>query len=421
MTYETVLLRDRRQLHSRAALWLTAQAGDRIDEYVDTIAEHHRLAGEMEAAAAFLERSARAALDRGLTAAARRSYEGAIAMWSGAGRDPPVLALVGLGDACSRAGDIDAAGAALDIALARAVLTDELVEALLVARRIAGDRGDVDGERSMIERALTIADPNDGITRAKLLNALAGWELNHGDLDESERLARDALALAEGDSSLEQRSTATRCLGHVAASRGDLDGAVRHLALAVDLARSGIDLTLQAIVRGDLGVALHIRGDKTGRTEDYIASIEQYERDLAVREQLGERRGLVSTRANLAQALLRLVARPAPGPDPRELRRPADLRVLSELLLSLQVEADRRLTEGDVDGGLAILVQSGPTRRALVPIVRRSTGSCHVRLSTRRRSTWAPGPVPPMSSMHWWLSSSPNCSSDHERYSAVDL
>ncbi len=45
VTYETVLLRDRAALHAKVAAWLTSRAGDRLDEYLDTIADHHHRAG----------------------------------------------------------------------------------------------------------------------------------------------------------------------------------------------------------------------------------------------------------------------------------------------------------------------------------------------------------------------------------------
>jgi class 3 adenylate cyclase/pimeloyl-ACP methyl ester carboxylesterase len=39
VVYETVLLRDRQSLHGKVASWLTRRAGDRLGEYLDTIAE----------------------------------------------------------------------------------------------------------------------------------------------------------------------------------------------------------------------------------------------------------------------------------------------------------------------------------------------------------------------------------------------
>ncbi len=51
VAYETVLLRDRAALHARAAEWLTERAGDRVHEYLDTIADHHRHAAQHDEAA----------------------------------------------------------------------------------------------------------------------------------------------------------------------------------------------------------------------------------------------------------------------------------------------------------------------------------------------------------------------------------
>ena len=90
VTYETVLLRDRRRLHGRAAAWLTSTAGDRLGEYLDTVAHHHRLAGEPAAAAVHFHQAARAALQRGLASSARRSAEQAVEQWALAGAGGPV-------------------------------------------------------------------------------------------------------------------------------------------------------------------------------------------------------------------------------------------------------------------------------------------------------------------------------------------
>ena len=208
----------------------------------------------------------------------------------------------------------------------------------------------------MLERALATVDPDDAATHAMLLRALATWKLSYGDLAESEQDARAALALAERAGSLEERSNTTRTLGHIALSAGDLDGSVRYLTVARDLAHAGTDLGLQSIAEGDLGVALHIRADRTGQAEDYVAAIGHYERDIAVREQLGERRGLATTRVNLAQVYLRIGDTGRARTMIREgIADATRTTLISDLMMTLVVEADRRLLEGDIDGGLELL------------------------------------------------------------------
>ena len=114
VTYETVLLSDRQRLHGRAASWLTSAAGDRLGEYLDTVAHHHRLAGEPVAAAERFYESARADLQRGLAASALRSVEHAIELWTSAGAPVPCAAHLIVGESRRRLGDFDGADAALD-------------------------------------------------------------------------------------------------------------------------------------------------------------------------------------------------------------------------------------------------------------------------------------------------------------------
>ena len=61
VTYETVLLRERRVLHAQAAQWLLANSGDRADEYAALIAEHYERAGETAQAAEWYARAGRQA------------------------------------------------------------------------------------------------------------------------------------------------------------------------------------------------------------------------------------------------------------------------------------------------------------------------------------------------------------------------
>lgn len=60
VAYETVLLKVRRRLHTRAALWLEVNAGERLAEYLGLIAHHYQLAGENARAARCLRKQANA-------------------------------------------------------------------------------------------------------------------------------------------------------------------------------------------------------------------------------------------------------------------------------------------------------------------------------------------------------------------------
>ncbi len=63
VTYDTVLKRDKRELHRRAAQWLVVKAGGRVGEHLGLIAEHFERAGDAAHAALYLRRTAEAAYD----------------------------------------------------------------------------------------------------------------------------------------------------------------------------------------------------------------------------------------------------------------------------------------------------------------------------------------------------------------------
>ena len=82
VAYGTVLLSERRRLHGRTAAWLADNAGERIDELGEVIAEHHRLAGELALAAVLLHRAGSRSLGDGAfdggEAVARRRHRAVV-------------------------------------------------------------------------------------------------------------------------------------------------------------------------------------------------------------------------------------------------------------------------------------------------------------------------------------------------------
>ena len=237
VTYETVLLADRQRLHSAAATWLSSRAGARMGEFLDTIAEHHRLGGEPALAAACFHRAARTALDRGLAAAARYGVERAIEQWTLVGATVPPDALVILGDACRRLGDLDGADAALEGAIAQATDPAERSEALMRSSRVASERGDQMLERARLEAASEGADALDARTRARLAALMAWWEHRYGDLDIGRQHGERALAIATAAGAANELHDAHTALGGIAVACDDLDAAEEHTRAALELAR----------------------------------------------------------------------------------------------------------------------------------------------------------------------------------------
>ena len=163
VTYETVLLRERRRLHGLVAQWMTEHAGQRASEFSTQIASHLRLAGELATAAALLHRSATSALDAGNVIAARRHLEEAFLLWREAGEAAPVDALVSMAEACVRGGDALGAQPYADQSIPLASTPPERARAHFVGSWIASEVGDREREERMLRAALPDAERVGGV------------------------------------------------------------------------------------------------------------------------------------------------------------------------------------------------------------------------------------------------------------------
>ena len=341
-------------------------------------------------------------------------------MWEQAGTPAPASAFADLGDASRRLGSLDAAESALQIALERA--TDPLtkLDVLLHMSRVAFDRGDHATERALVERAATLAEPDDAAMQAKVLASMAWSELRHGDIDEAERLAAQALRAAEHAGASVEQIDAHSVLGGAAASRDDLDVALEHAQACLELAHASGDLASAAVAWGNLGVTLHLQGDATGDVERYRAAIDHYEMEYAARVQLADRIGQALSRLNQAQARLRLGDHEHAHIDAIDaLVAARAVGAFRPLLFALLVEADTRLAVGAVDLALPLLgvVSSHPeadrsdhdeiqriiSRRARSGDRRcRAGGGCRARLRRCRACARADGgPLDRRSTISW--------------------
>ena len=161
VAYETVLLRDRPMLHGRAAEWLESAAGERMVEYHEMIAGHLRAAGEPGRAAEHLWHAGQTLLATGTSGAAARSVRAAVELWDAAAVDAPCDALLVLGEALLRLDDIGTAETFLERARSSAATPSQRVDVARLMSWIAAHRGDLDLERSLLERALPLAEEAD--------------------------------------------------------------------------------------------------------------------------------------------------------------------------------------------------------------------------------------------------------------------
>ena len=292
VTYETVLLRDRAELHARAARWLTERAGDRVDEYLDTIADHHRRAGQHAEAADWLFRAATAAFERGLLTVTLEKLDEAIAEWGAAHVPVPIDALLVLGEAQRRQGDPDAAERTLRATLDRIEPDDagHRAEVLCLLAEVAFDRAAEADEIALLREADELVGDERSLVRCRIAVGLAWWETRYGDLARAEEHGRRALSLADELHSDRMRWRTHGVLGPIAAMRDDLDEAERHATASVEIARRLGDMGGEALSIGNLGVVQHLVGDATGSSAHHRDALAHYERDVEFRAAIGDRR-----------------------------------------------------------------------------------------------------------------------------------
>ena len=358
VAYETVLLRDRAALHARAAEWLTERAGDRVHEYLDTIADHHRHAAQHDEAAQWLFRAATAAFERGLVPVALDKLRDATVEWELADTPAPVEALLLLGEVERRQGDRNAAERTLRTTLDRIGPHDpeRRAEALYLLAEVAFDRASEADEIALLQEAEQLVGGERSLVRCRIAVGLAWWETRYGDLAKAEQHGRNALALADELHSDRMRWRTHGVLGPIAAMRDDLTEAERHAIASVEIAQRLGDMGGEAVSIGNLGVVTHLVGDATGSVRHYRDALGHYERDVEFRAVIGDRLGAIRSIFNRAQVLVRLGECDRAATAIRDgLTRSLDSRLARHLLLGVEIEADRLLSIGRIDEGLDLL------------------------------------------------------------------
>jgi tetratricopeptide (TPR) repeat protein len=355
VTYETVLQRDRPALHSAAAAWLEATAGQRVAEYREIIAYHLEAAGDHAGAAEQFRQVGEAAFRVGNSVGSTRALHRAIELWDLAGADPPAALFAVLARASRVLGDIDAAAAAIARGLSLAAADAPALAKLHHAGGLlAADRADGDAVRHELMLARSLVPTEDIATRVEIESEIGWMHARHGDLDDAVAAATSAFELASSNGDVNGCSRAEMVLGMVAANRGELEQAQAHAERELAFAAEGGDLQGVALAQCHVAVVHHLRGDR-GEVEHYTQAIRFYEDHIEVCRRLAAKPSEAVTLVNLAQLHLRLGHPEHTGRLLGDALRFEIAPAAATLILCLQVEADRRLMTGEVAAGLALL------------------------------------------------------------------
>jgi class 3 adenylate cyclase/tetratricopeptide (TPR) repeat protein len=303
VTYETVLLQVRRACHAQVARWLEARAGERLDEYLTLIAEHHSLAGQPRVAASWYIRAGERAANLGANGDARRFFETALGLLPPDDLEQRWCALLAHDEVLGVLGDTDArlADDAALLALAEQMGDDSRLAIahyhrghyLGVLSRYADAVEALDVALAAAERA------GDLVVRADVLSVKVLNLVKQGRMAEAGATAPIALACAE---ELGQPSTLARTLTNVSiyfAAAGDLARAARLIARQAAIMQEAGNLFLQAASLGNLGYYYLMLGR-------YPQAGETLEQALTLTEVIGARRERLYNQLNLGLACWRV-------------------------------------------------------------------------------------------------------------------
>ena len=262
VTYESVLRRERRDYHSRAADWLARQSGGRVGESAGLIAEHYERAQVPESAAEWYGRAGRQARETYAPETAINFYRKALDFLATA----------------------SAAGGAQADALARRALRVEWSEGLGEVLRVQARYAEAYGEMRAAAEELGHA-----ATQARAWNEIALVQSSQMDTRATVESARRAEGLArEAGRGVAARVEIARALSiqSQASSRlGDTPAALRladrALALTNDMSETGRRVRADSLK--SLGMAYHTVG-RFEQAEDFK------EQSLTTYRELGDRR-----------------------------------------------------------------------------------------------------------------------------------
>ena len=301
VTYQTVLLRARRQHHARVARWLELNAGGRLGEYLGLIAEHYALAGANARAAAYLERTGDSAQRSGAYQSARAAFERALSLLQG--EDAPAEAAISslrlrLGAVAWNLGDFPAAERALFYARDTARRTGDghgQALALYWLSRVAISRGDYAQARMVLAYALPLARAADAETLAQVLYGVADVAWKTGDMDTLGSYIRESLTLARALDNTTLELMALNRLGTMAYLQGDLATANTYYRTCLELAQTTGNLEREATALMNLGALAHRGGDPD-------VGLAYFRDALARYRELGRTEQVVMALGNAAEA-----------------------------------------------------------------------------------------------------------------------
>lgn len=263
VTYERVLKAKRKLYHRLAADWLIQQSGERIDEYLGSIAQHYELAGDTSQAVEFLERAAGQSMRLS-------AYREAL---SAAERALTILASSEDTNLARRARLLLTIGMAHLWLTDHATATARFEECIALARTI-DDRG----------------------LESKALARLGRIGLEQGKFEQSEAHLKNSLEIAQQLNDIDVLAYTLAHLGYISHYQGRYDAAQKYGEESYEFAKKSGDAIAQAFSLNMLAMISVNNGRFEQGYNYHLQAIE-------ICKRAGDRYGLARAYGNLSELL----------------------------------------------------------------------------------------------------------------------
>ncbi|MEZ5429006.1 MAG: protein kinase [Pyrinomonadaceae bacterium] len=316
VTYETVLLQERRKWHAETARWLISTSGERESEYCGVIAEHFERAKKTEEAADWFGRAGKQAQKSYASKVAEKYYRRALRFWETLPEEDRPEFLTARHLLKWKTG------------LAKAVYNQaKFAEAIELHREILGlaeKANDPEEQtKAFIELSvcfLEIGDPRSSLDEAKraveLIGKLEPGDETHflksrglyrqgralmglGEFDEGIKLAERVLEISKDFS--RERSVQKANSFHLL---GSFNMTLGRLRQAREFEEKGVEISRQAGDRRTVGNGLNSLGFQAYMSGDGKTAMGYYAESLEIAREVGNKTGEIMVLSNMGGALV---------------------------------------------------------------------------------------------------------------------
>lgn len=295
VAYRTQLIAQRRRTHVVVGDAFTELFGERIEEFIDTLAFHYRRGEDDAKARTWLMRAGRRAQRLYANTEALDYFQGCIER---SGDDATVRseALEAIADVQRVVGKYEDALAAYAQALDVRPAGDT-VDRARVRRKTAivhQLRGDMTAALAIFEDVLNLLPSDAPAERSRALLNIAEVRWRQGHYDDAVATLEQSIADAERAGDDDARAEALKQIGTVHSHRGELEKALGYFGESLAAYERLGDVLGEANVHNNVGLA-------NRRRSRHAESVAAYRRALAIRERIGDQLGRVHSHNNIGQ------------------------------------------------------------------------------------------------------------------------